>query len=285
MAHDDDIRASIPQRVAPESWLPWKREADLARMCIGTGLGSLVKANHMEHGFYNQAFFNLSNGLERLLKLIVLIDFAIENDGSFPSNAVLKQRYGHAIDDLHDAGCEVRRRLEGGGASFRWGPPEAVVTERIIRVLADFAQNHGRYYNLDYLTGATRIGREPIDAWFAEVNTLLAERCPPRTAARFAADAELVGTMLEGHISLVQTTESGVPLHSAADAALHGRMVEWVQQLATFHCATIVRFHIETLWKLESVAHRAGIDVPFLHEFFSMYYNDDALLRRRKTFL
>jgi len=69
-ASSDDTLTAVAaiQRELPPGWRPFMREADLTRTALATGLNALAKANHMQGGFYNQAFFNISIGLERLLK-------------------------------------------------------------------------------------------------------------------------------------------------------------------------------------------------------------------------
>ena len=46
-------------------------------------IGELVvgKANHSQHGWYNQAFFNLSIGFERAAKLAIDVDYALNHAG------------------------------------------------------------------------------------------------------------------------------------------------------------------------------------------------------------
>jgi len=68
------------------------READLTRMTLATGLNALAKANHKQSGLYNQAFFNIAIGFERLMKLIILIEYGLTHDGAFFSEEDLRTR-------------------------------------------------------------------------------------------------------------------------------------------------------------------------------------------------
>jgi hypothetical protein len=129
------------------------REAELTRQLLAAGLGALVKANHMDKGRFSQAFFDLSIGLERLLKLIYLIDHALQSGGSFPSNGDLRKRFGHDLTALHAEALKIRRRLEDEGEQFVFAVPDPTLSARIVGVLAEFAKGT-RYYNLDYLLGS-----------------------------------------------------------------------------------------------------------------------------------
>jgi hypothetical protein len=66
-------------------WIAFCREAAIAGQSISAGLAALRKANYVATGLYSHSFFSLSVGLERLLKLIYLIDHAIKNDGAYPT--------------------------------------------------------------------------------------------------------------------------------------------------------------------------------------------------------
>ena len=65
-------------------------EANLTLATIADGLDCLKNANGYQKGIFYQAFFSLSIGIERLLKLIIIDKHRIENQGRFPSNKVIR---------------------------------------------------------------------------------------------------------------------------------------------------------------------------------------------------
>lgn len=65
-------------------------EANLTLATIADGLDCLKNANVYQKGIFYQAFFSLSIGIERLLKLIIIDKHRIENQGRFPSNKVIR---------------------------------------------------------------------------------------------------------------------------------------------------------------------------------------------------
>lgn len=73
------------------------RETAIAAEMLSFGVTYLRRANHAKKGEYALSFFNLSNGFERLCKLIFLADYAITNNGKFPSNKILKFQLGHDL--------------------------------------------------------------------------------------------------------------------------------------------------------------------------------------------
>lgn len=89
------------------------REAGIAAELLASGVTALGKANYAQHGWYNQAFFNLSIGLERAAKLVIIVDYALDHTGIFPSNQELKN-CGHDIKTLLDKADEISRRRRAG---------------------------------------------------------------------------------------------------------------------------------------------------------------------------
>ena len=112
-------------------------EGSLTAFSLAEGLDCLRKANVYEKGLYYQAFFSLSIGIERLLKLIIIYDYRVKNNGKFPENKEIKTK-GH---DLHEMfNIVVPSILENN------------IYNSTISFLSDFAKTT-RYYNLDVLTG------------------------------------------------------------------------------------------------------------------------------------
>jgi hypothetical protein len=284
MVNDPSADPLALVRRMPSHWRPFLREADIARMAIADGLASLRKANHMEHGYYNRAFFGLSIGLERLLKLVILIDYGLTHDGEYPTNRLFKTAYGHDLVKLFAAAEKVRVRLSNENRAFQWSLPDPDLARRIFAVLSEFGRQ-SRYYNLDLLTGLES-GRDPIAAWAEDGGDLIAERYPPRRRRRDEAEAAAIGELLSGRASVLAETEDGRPIYSVAEAARHARRGEFIQGEATFQAAAIVRYLAEILRELCELG-GAGtvVEVPHLWEFFSVFNNEDRDLRRWKTFL
>lgn len=262
------------------------READISRHCLATGLASLCKANHMEHGLYNQAFFNLSIGLERLLKLIVVIDSALTSGGTYITAGALKSTYGHDLASLFDAAEAIRARRVADDDDFKWDIVDRDVAAAILGVLSEFAQAT-RYYNLDLLggNGSPPKGRDPIEAWFSEVGGRLEVTYGTRRRSRDERFAQFLGEALGDSSAVLQETEDGRAIRDLEDSSRHANLVAHVQREATFHGATIVRYLAEILAKLNRDCGPTGvIQLPFLWEFFAVYNNDDKYLKGRRTF-
>jgi hypothetical protein len=127
-------------------------EAGLASTMLGEGLTVLRKADFVRKWNYYQAFFLISIGLERMLKLIIVSKYLTDN-GSFPSNEFLKV-IGHDIRRLIK---EVENyHIDSDNFS-------AEVDKMIISFFTNFDKKT-RYYNLDTITGAMG-GSDPLSEW------------------------------------------------------------------------------------------------------------------------
>ncbi|MGR4865595.1 hypothetical protein [Caulobacter sp. LARHSG274] len=81
-------------------WKALHREASLVSQIIGSGATALGRASYGSgFGEYYTAFFGLSIGIERLAKLILVADFAMDNGGTLPGQSVVR-KYGHRIKSL-----------------------------------------------------------------------------------------------------------------------------------------------------------------------------------------
>ncbi|HBD1384421.1 TPA: hypothetical protein KHU63_005023, partial [Escherichia coli] len=73
-------------------------EVDFSRQLLGIGLTSLRKANFASRGLYFQALSGISLGLERLMKLCLMLDDYNKN-GKYTSRKKLRD-YGHNLSKL-----------------------------------------------------------------------------------------------------------------------------------------------------------------------------------------
>lgn len=205
------------------------REAEIARYSLASGLHSLARANYADKGLFTHAFFNLATGLERMMKLVFLIDHALMNAGAFPTNDVMQNRFRHDLVKLYEAAKTTRARLLADGDDIHWTLPDEVLASRIIGVLGEF-NSQTRYHNLDFLVGRTKLGRDPLEAWADDVARYLMSDYPARLRRRDEAWADEASQLLDGRIVMRHTSEDRRSIEDVSTAVLHGRRGEWVSE-------------------------------------------------------
>jgi hypothetical protein len=129
------------------------------------------------------------------------------------------------------------------------------------------------------------ISADPIAEWFTVVGAdIFATHYSQRQQDRDTRNAELISAMFGQNALVSHTAEDGTPLTNVESASAQTGRNKIMQKYGTFYCAKIVRFLYVILCDLERAAHRAGLEVPSLDEFFFPFMNDDRYLLSRKTF-
>lgn len=258
-------------------------EGTLAAELVCAGVTTLRKASTPRSGLFELALFNLSIGFERMCKLIVLVDHCLANKGSFPSNDVLKNKYGHDLDKLFPSVSRivVERNIEADYSQ----PPSSEIHREIISTLSEFAKTT-RYYNLDYLTGGKaahlQSGRA---AWVNRVGKLiLAKHYSVRKQMGDVIEAQELQASMGDVVSGIRFDEAGEPIDTLEEGLIHGAEGRVIQKFGQFYCLQLIRYLAAVLEKLRQISQREGFQaMPFFGEIFSWFLNDDAMLKSRKT--
>jgi hypothetical protein len=243
---------------------------------------ALGKANHAQSGVYTQAFFGLSIGLERLAKLILIADHAIEHTGSFPTNDELR-KVGHDVAGLLDR-CASLSDKHRSGQKYCERPSDAV-HQGIVSTLTEFGML-SRYYNLDLIVGgkAARLP-EPVAAWWNRVGTpILAKHYSNRQRAKDTAQATAMAALIGGVTHVVHHSEDMTPISDIATLMTHGSATRIVQKYGRLYVLQLVRWLAYLMVDLSHGADGAEIEALFgLHEPFVLFLNDDSYFLGRKT--
>lgn len=263
-----------------ETWLAIHREASLAAEHLASGATLLGKANYAQQAYYYQAFFALSVGLERSAKLALAVDHRLR-EGEFPTESELR-KYGHKLDQLllgMDALALDR------GVSGDWAVrPHAPINDAIVSVLSDFADNVTRYYNLQLITGSSRIAAaDPLRSWHDQVfiptaNLHYSAKRRERDEARAAGVAAVIGDVTSVHFF----NETGDVLTDVAAASSLTGITKAVQPYVRMYVLQLARFIYVVMSDLGHSAMSQGCaDIPYLSDYFAIFYNDDRLFRSR----
>lgn len=258
-----------------------QREAQLAAEQVAHGATVLGMANHAQTGLYNQAFFGLSIGLERIGKLIFLADHAINHQGSFPGNRDLRA-IGHDVVSLLNLCEQIGKCLDlQRDYSSR---PSDLIHKGIEEVLSLFATKL-RYYNLDHLSGSGSDLADPIAMWWEKVATPICERhYTSRQREQDVQEAAVVEDAFGGNTLVIHSTEDGTPIQCISEMFRRSRATRVVQRYGRMYVLQIARWLSSIIFELSQTgAYERRIEALLgLHEPFAIFRNEDAYLRRRK---
>lgn len=259
--------------VTQEQQFLLSRESSLAAMSIGQGLTLIRKYDFVKHGYGSQAFFMLSIGIERLLKLIIIYNYRRINNNQFPDNKILKKA-GHDIKSMYDVAMQIA--LEIGEADLYKPLVSDPIYTIIVDFLTDFAHN-SRYYNLDSLTGNPNNTDEPVRSWNEKINKLIVER-HYKDNPRKIAYKESLTKIAQPHFIVSFNNEQGKEINNLKDFYIEGLTVDVKQKYSMFYVYCIARFLSNLLWNLDKNL------FPLVSEYFKDFrISDDSYVRRLKV--
>jgi len=248
------------------------RECALSASSIGQGLTLIRKYDYVKHSYGTQAFFLLSIGIERLLKIILIYDHRRTNNNKFPDNGVLKKA-GHEIKSMYETAISIADEIGQSDiyASLTTDP----VYDLIIDFFTDFAYS-SRYYNLDTLTGHTNKTYEPLRYWNTNINKIIIERHYRQNQKKVEEIRKL--TEIAGERFLVSfVNEEGKEISNIKDFYMEGLTVDVKQKYSMFYIYCIIRFLSKLLNCLDVNFY------PSVSEYFTIFrIPDDAYVKSKK---
>jgi hypothetical protein len=255
-----------------------EQEGFLISSCLGSGLTDLRSAHVHNKGAFYSSLFNLSIGIERLLKALVIIEHMATNNLSVPTKKQLKS-YGHNIEELYDQCVTI---ADARGVAVPARNSLNPIQKEIISLLSDFAQTT-RYHNLDALT-PSHVGRDPLDHWGQIVTAILEKDVPKSQKEKILSQSNLVAsaidditvTIMHGLDKTPLSTEEALALPGLHDQAAKYAVLQVVEMLAPLRELTSELSHLAyTLNTTEPV-------FPQMQEFIQWLWDDRQYVLRKK---
>lgn len=257
------------------------REAELAAQQLAQGITSIGQCDHSTKGVYLQAFFNLTIGFERLAKLIILADHAMDNSGAWMTEAQLK-KFGHDLTAAVGKCEEIAHRRNLSDVKFK--RPDTAIHNAAISILSDFAKRT-RYYNLNMLNGGKN-QREPMGAWWTDVVLpILAAHQTHTQKAKTDKRIKAIGTAISDVTFVLMQDESGNMMQDVNQMLLRSEQARAAEQWVRLYVYQLARWLSAIFARVSQEAtYTHQIEAFFgLHEMFFIFGSDDKYVRGRKT--
>lgn len=264
-----------------------EQEGFLAQACLCNGLTALRHANLGENqkGLFYSAFFELSIGFERTMKLIVILDhLGRHNLIPPPKNTI--EGLGHGLVRLFAEAKKIGSSF-GNDALDEHGPSS--LSFRIIEFLDGFAHTDGRYSNINRLVGKPTTSKpDPLAAWRQLTQVILRDFASDRERDRVEAEGRLLSEQIGSKMFTVisdlnQTTPDFQNLISS---------VTTIDIAGKYATAALVKLIVSLRIILEAVTHRADeesqkvhgdlANIPAMGEFFDFAWEEPSVLRRKR---
>ncbi|MFV3334090.1 hypothetical protein ACNFIA_24415 [Pseudomonas sp. NY15437] len=262
-----------------KSFVLLMQEAYLMRSCLSTGLTALRKAHVHNRGEFYIALFNLSIGLERLMKAIVIIDHMQKNGGSVPTRKILKDKYRHGLILLYDACAAIGEPL---GIKINESSSLDKIDNSIINLLNEFAQT-ARYHNLDELHSPSQ-NTDPLEQLENILYDILKSDVRPATVSKIMARAKFVSDKIKDitHVNMLDLKQQQLSLlETISQPALHEQAIRY----AVLRIVNILYPLKKLLGKISFDYHysgKAASKVPLMGEFLEWIWDDRSSVLRKK---
>ena len=268
------------------TWFLLEQEGLLAQACLCNGLTALRRANLGDKkGLFYSAFFELSIGFERVLKLVLILDHMARHQ-LVPPDSKTVEDYGHKLRSLFDAAkavCATR----GVTALDAFQPNSLPIV--ILGFLDDFAHPGGRYSNINKLTGHKyQTMADPIAQWGEIANRIMREHATRKDRQRAQlnglAASVAFGDAAASLISdLNQQPMDVVPLHvraSELDTAAKHAIYALVTLIAALR--DVIDSLCGTAWSANPSGTSGVATVPDMKEFFQFAWADRQYVMRKR---
>lgn len=249
------------------------REAALSVQQLCSGLTAIRKYDFSSKGVFYSGMFSITIGLERVLKLILLLDYKI-NNGCYPDNNYLKDK-GHKIKKLIRDAVSIHNTLndESGDNIL-----SDLLIRKIVNFLTEFSMST-RYYNLDVVTGSNPRGNEPLAHWDNEICSIILKRY--LISKKKKQEYKVLANSLRDISSVYHTHENGSHIDDVDCFFEHSSYIDEKQGYSVFYLFKIIDFSVNLL---KSLDHKMTHQL-YLREHFTclaMYNPTCSNIRKRK---
>lgn len=269
------------------TWFLLEQEGLLAQACLCNGLTALRRANlGNKKGLFYSAFFELSIGFERVLKLVLILDHMARNQLVPPGSKTVED-YGHKLRSLFDASKAVCA-THSVTVLDAFQPDSLPIV--ILGFLDDFAHPSGRYSNINKLTGHKHQAMaDPIVRWGEIASQIMQTQATPRERQRAQLNGQMARLAFGGAAASLISDLNQLPMDVAP---LHVRASELdtAAKHAIYALMTLIAALREVLdslcgsaWAANPPGNSGVADVPDMKEFLQFAWaNRQYVMRKRR---
>ncbi len=260
------------------------REASLALEATRVGLEAISKAHSSRQGLYLQGFFNLATAIERIGKIAIIVDHALENNGQFPQDKTLRA-VGHDVLDLTKNMQTMRLRYADSDAFGAF--PDDDFVPAMLEILSDFATG-ARYYNLDSLVQGVGLKRSlgnPVAVWQQRVSLpILEKHYTGIRRERGDGLAAIIGERMAPFSMVRGWDESGNHISDVTAMLTGSQAARHIQRWTPFYLCRLFRFYTMLLKSLSYASLEKQVPfIPWMGDHFGRFVNDDAFFKKYKV--
>lgn len=259
-----------------------QQECYLIDSCLTTGLTALRNAHVGDKGRFYSAFFNLAGGLERLMKLVIVLDHMTHNQLKAPSTKEMRA-CGHDLLTLYS----IVGRVANSSAPTPFTPLVPSSTGyRILQLLSEFADGT-RYANLNQLSGSS-IGTDPLTKWNHILLLIIETEVSERQRSKVQIQSAQIVDVLGGSSFTIAHDLERRPM-SFENIFAEPRLHELAARSAVWHLVQLIAAIREVVVAVGDSATVVGqaqttnvMNIPMMNEFLTFAWLNKAWVMKKK---
>lgn len=232
------------------------KETDLCATCLNQGLTTLRLSDFTQKGNYYSSFFSLTIGIERLLKLIFIIN-TIVKDNKFPDNKALKNTYRHNIQKLIQ---EIVTDIRPNDSFIQ----SDEIYPKLIAFFSEYAES-SRYYNLNMLTGDQN-NNDPLHVW-NDIQTIIKSR---HVKEKVNDKNYLLAASMNSFSKVLMTDERDNEITDMFKLFENSNNIDKIQGYSVLYIYRLISYLVELFIETAS---KKRIAIEF-KEYFPLLYNE-----------
>jgi hypothetical protein len=251
-------------------------EGHIIHACITNGFNELLKARVGALGHFYAAFFNLAIAVERLGKLVFVLDHFATHLSPPAGDEVRK--FSHDLEKLHKSAAEIAVRR---GYSFAADFGGSAMEQRLLGFLAKIA-NGARYASLDAITGKSWV--PPLADWSDILAQIIQTDMPRSERDQVLGEAVVTWNEIYSRLIVVAHDLKG-NFMDASQYVFQSLMHPRATPYAVWRFARLIVPLTECVSKLASDVRKvpgSGLQIPHMDEFFEFLVPDKAYVVEKK---
>lgn len=268
----------------PRSFLLLQQEAILAKSSVLSGFEFMIKGgfDDVYKGHYYTAFFQLSIGIERMLKLAIISDHMFRNSYQPPDIKTIKA-YGHDLLALYQRAREISDTYSNVIFPVL---EDKSIRNNILIFMNDFAASTGRYHNISNIAQVTN--PDPLTTWWDIIDQIKCNDFSSRTHSWIESE---VARRLNPNLQIQDIVENT----GYVSGVYRFVMVDKANYYAVWNTLELIKPIIKLLSTISWKAHERDTSeqpikyraphIPYYEEIFPILYTSkrDVLRRKRWT--
>ncbi len=242
-----------------------QQEGHLVASMLAHGLTSLRSSGCANKGALYSASFQLCIGIERMMKLVIVLDHMASN-ALRPPTAKAIQDFSHDFRRLITATRAISANVKGDPIAAALAPS---LNQEIMEVIGMFGRGDVRYFNIEALALASNKD-DPLVRWHLLFDRIVASDVSERKKAKAQFCSATIGAVIDRVGMVIRSDLRGAPLSGETmvertvleDEAARYATYRVIQILDAVRAVLVARCY-QCIGIANGVA-----QVPYLNEFF-----------------